>query len=174
MNYLKIINYDTNNGDGFRISLFVSGCGKIPKCKNCQNKNGWNFNAGYKYTKDTEDYIISLLKQPLITGFSLIGGEPMDNICDDLINLLKRIKTELPNINIYCWSGYTYEYILKNKINSKNILKYIDMLRDGEFISSKKNLNQFLQGSDNQRYVNVQESLRQNKTILFDWRNGKY
>lgn len=172
MNYLRINNYDTNNGDGFRVSLFVSGCGKKVKCKCCQNKEGWDFKSGYKYTKDTEDYIISLLSQPLITGFSLIGGEPMDNICDELINLLKRIKIELPHISVYCWTGYTYEYLINNRNNSYKLLKYIDMLRDGEFILELKDLNQFLQGSSNQRYINVQESLKQNKTIEFNWREG--
>lgn len=167
MNYLKIINYDTNNGKFFRVSIFVSGCGKTPKCLGCHNKVGWDFNAGFKYTQETEDYIIYLLKQPLIKGFSILGGEPMDNLKDGkLLKLVKRIKTELPHISIYCWTGYTYENIIDNKL-SQEFLNYIDMLRDGEFILEQKDLNQYLQGSKNQRQINVQESLKENKVVLY-------
>jgi anaerobic ribonucleoside-triphosphate reductase activating protein len=167
MNYLKIINYDTNNGKFFRISIFLSGCGKVPKCYGCHNKAGWDFNAGFKYTQETEDYILKLLHQPLIKGFSILGGEPMDNLEDgQLLKLVKRIKTELPEMSIFCWTGYTYEEVINNKI-IKEFLSYIDMLRDGEFILDQKDLNQYLQGSRNQRQVNVQESLKQGKIITF-------
>ena len=168
MKYLKIINYDTNNGSGFRTTLFVSGCGKVPKCKYCQNKESWDFNKGYDFTQETEDYIINLLSQPLISGFSLIGGEPMDNLEDGkLIKLLKRIRIEFPNISIYCWTGYKYEDIIQ-KPKVKELLQYIDLLRDGEFDITKKDLTQYLQGSSNQRYINVQESLKQNKVIEYE------
>ena len=170
MNYMKIINYDTENGKFFRVSLFVSGCDKVPKCKFCQNKIAWSHKIGYKYTQETEDYIIKLLKQPLIKGFNLIGGEPLDNLeGGELLNLVKRIKRELPHIEIYCWTGYLYEDKIKNP-RVKEFFKYIDMLRDGEFRVEEKNLNQYLQGSTNQRYINVQKSLNQNKIIEFDWR----
>lgn len=169
MNYLKIINYDTNNGKYFRVSLFVSGCDKQPKCKFCQNKIGWSHEAGFKYTQKTEDYIMGLLKQPLIKGFSLIGGEPIDNLQGgELIRLLKRIRKELPHISIFCWTGYLYENII-NKPNVKEFLQYVDMLRDGEFIYELKDLSQYLQGSKNQRYINCKESLKQNKIIEYDW-----
>lgn len=170
MNYLKIINYDTNNGKGFRVSLFVSGCDKQPKCKYCQNKIGWSHDSGFKYTNETENYIVGLLSQPLIKGFSLIGGEPIDNLnSGDLLRLVKRIKTELPHISIYCWTGYDYESII-DRPNVKEFLKYIDLLRDGEFIYELKDLNQYLQGSNNQRYINIKESLKQNKVIEFNWK----
>jgi anaerobic ribonucleoside-triphosphate reductase activating protein len=167
MNYMKIVNYDTNNGKNFRVSLFVSGCDKIPKCKFCHNKEAWKHDSGFKYTKDTEDYIINLLKQPLIKGFSILGGEPLDNLEGrELLKLVKRIKEELPHISIYCWTGWDYEQAIKRE-NVKEFLSYIDLLRDGEFIYELKDLNQYLQGSTNQRYINCKESLKQNKIIEY-------
>lgn len=160
MKYSKIVNYDTNNGRFFRVSLFVSGCGKIPKCKNCHNKNAWSFDFGTEYTKKTEDYIIELLSNPRIKGFSLLGGEPMDNLQGgELLRLLKRINYELPHIEIYCWSGYKYEDLILSDIR-RNFLKHIDMLRDGEYIPELKDLNQYLQGSVNQRYILCKESFK--------------
>lgn len=168
MNYLKIINYDTNNGKGFRTTLFVSGCGKIPKCRCCHNREGWDFNSGNKFTQKEEDLIIGLLSKPLIKGFSLLGGEPMDNLEDGtLIRLLKRIKQTYPDKTIYCWTGYDYENII-NKPKVKEMLQYVDLLRDGEFVVEKKDLSVYLQGSSNQRIINVQESLKQNKVVEYD------
>lgn len=169
MKYSKIINYDTNNGRFFRVSLFVSGCGKIPKCKSCHNKDAWNFSYGTEYTQKTEDYIIELLKNPRIKGFSLIGGEPMDNLeGGELLQLVKRIKRELPHIEIYCWSGYNFNNLILNDVK-REFLKHIDMLRDGEFILDLKDLNQYLQGSTNQRYVNCKESLNQGRVVEFEF-----
>ncbi len=174
MNYLKIINYDTNNGKFFRISLFVSGCDKIPKCRFCHNQNGWSHSEGFKYTQETENYIMRLLQQPLIKGFSLIGGEPMDNLQGgELLRLVKRIKSELPHIEIYCWSGYLYEHLIKDPIR-REFLSYIHMLRDGEYIEELKDLSQYLQGSTNQRYVNCKESLKQGKVIEYDFNQRSY
>ena len=166
--YSKIFGCDTNNGDGFRVTLFVSGC--TLNCKNCHNKDSQNFIYGSLYTKETEDKIIELMSKDYIRGFSLIGGEPFDNIDGHaLIELLKRIKQTYPNKTIYCWSGYTFEELLKNPTAIK-LLEYIDMLRDGRYVEKLKDLNQYLQGSTNQRYINCKKSLKQNKTIEFDWR----
>lgn len=174
MNYLKIINYDTNNGKYFRVSLFVSGCDKVPKCKNCHNKEGWDHDAGIKYNQDTENYIIKLLHQPLIKGFSILGGEPIDNLDGgELIKLVKRIRYELPNLSIYCWTGYDYESII-NKPKVKEFLSYIDLLRDGEYVHELRYLNQYLAGSKNQRYIDCKESIRQNKIVEFNFKEVNY
>ena len=168
MFYSQIFSCDTNNGDGFRVTLFVSGC--TLNCKNCHNKDAQNFTYGNLYTKKTEDKIIELMSKEYIRGFSLLGGEPFDNLIDDtLIKLLKRIKQTYPNKTIYCWSGYTFENLLIRP-NAIELLQYIDMLRDGRYIEELKNLNQYLQGSTNQRYINCRESIKQNKTVEFDWR----
>ena len=157
MNYASILKCDTNNGDGFRVTLFVSGC--TLNCPLCHNKAQQNFKYGKQYTKETENSIIEYVSKDYIRGFSLLGGEPFDNICDDLINLLKRIKREYPSKTIYVWSGYTYEEII-NKPRAIEMLKSVDMLRDGRYIAELRNLKQYLQGSSNQRIIDIQKTLK--------------
>lgn len=170
MNYADLFFDDTVNGDGFRTSLFVSGCDKTPKCKSCWNKQAWNHSYGNKFTKETKDKILNSMKKPYTKGLSILGGEPMSNLDDGtLIDLVKSIKKEYPTKTIYCWTGYKFENIINNPI-AREFLNYIDMLRDGEYIEELKNLNQYLQGSSNQRYINVKESLKYQKVIEFDWR----
>ena len=141
MNYAKIFECDTNNGEGFRVSLFVSGCNI--HCKKCHNKMAQDFNYGVKYTQDTENRIINLMSKKYIRGFSLLGGEPFDNLMDDwLIKLLKRIKKTFPKKTIYCWTGYNFE----------------DLIR-------------WLGGSENQRYIDVQKSLKEHQIIT--WKRAK-
>ena len=170
MNYLDIYEYDTRNSKGFSVTLSVAGCSLNPHCEQCFACHTWDFNAGLQYTQETEDYIIKCLNKPHISWFSIIGGNPTDNLKDgQLLKLVKRVKKELPHIFIACWSGETYEELIK--VNYKlEFLKYIDMLRDGRYIPKLKNLKQFLQGSTNQRYINVQETFKQDKIIEFDWR----
>lgn len=167
MNYSKIFSCDTNNGDGFRVSLFVSGC--TLNCKNCQNKLAQDFNFGHTYTQETENQIIELMKKEYISGFSLLGGEPFDNVnSGELLKLLTRIKKEYPQKTIYCWTGYYYSELLKNKLAVK-LLKQIDMLRDGRYIDELKDLNQYLSGSKNQGYIDCKESIKQNKIIKYNF-----
>lgn len=167
LNYSRIIGCDTNNGNGFRVSLFVSGC--TIHCKGCHNIDAQNFNFGSKYTQETEDKIIQLLGKDYISGFSLLGGEPFDNLQnDELINLLKRIRDELPNKTIYIWSGYYYKEIIKD--NRKfELLKYADMLRGGRYEHSKRNLNQYLQGSINQICYDVQKSILKGEEVEYQF-----
>ena len=165
MNYAKIFECDTNNGEGFRVSLFVSGC--HIHCKNCHNKFAQDFTYGIEYTQKTEDKIINLMSKKYIRGFSLLGGEPFDNLKDKwLYNLLKRIKENYPKKTIYCWTGYHFENLIQNN-KAFELLQYIDMLRDGEYIDELKNLNQWLGGSKNQRYIDVQKSLKENNIITW-------
>lgn len=173
MNYSSIFACDTNNGVGFRTSLFVSGC--TLNCKNCHNKSAQSFNYGEKYTQDTEDLIIKAMESSYIRGLSLLGGEIMDNLKGgEILNLIKRVKVTYPDKTIFCWSGYSFEELLKNP-SAVEILKYIDMLRDGKFIEELKDLNQYLGGSTNQRYINCKESLKTNKIIEYDFtEEGEY
>ena len=172
MNYSAIYFDDTVNGNGIRVSLFCSGC-KRRCCPKCHNKKAWDFNYGNKFTEIEEDSILDYLSKPYVTGISILGGEPMDNLDDGiLINLVKNIKNKYPNKTIYVWSGYTYEELILDE-NGKEFLKYIDMLRDGLYIDALKDVTQYLQGSSNQRYINVQESLKLGNTIEFNWKEGE-
>ena len=171
MNYSKICFDDTVNGNGFRTSLFVSGCSKHPKCEGCWNKDLWSHSYGKKYTDETEIQILNSLSKPWVKGLSILGGEPTDNLEDGcLIRLVKRCKELYPNKTIYCWSGYTFEELIKNKLKL-DFLTYIDMLRDGGYIEELRDINQYLGGSKNQRCIDVQESLRRNEVVI--WKSGE-
>lgn len=111
------------------------------------------------------------MKKDYISGLSIIGGDPISNIKRDntLLDLVKTIKEET-NKTVFMWTGFSYEEIITdNKI--KDFLQYVDMLRDGRYIPKLRDVNQYLQGSKNQRYINCRESLKQNKVIEFDWRD---
>lgn len=163
MNYADIRPFDAVNGIGIGTTLFVSGC--LFHCRNCFNKEAWDFDYGKPFTKEVEDYFINCAKNSHINHISLLGGEVFYQDLDIILNLVKRIKTEV-NKPIWIWSGFTYEEIIKSK-PKLSILKYIDVLIDGQFKQKLKDINLKLRGSSNQRIINVQESLKQNKVIEY-------
>lgn len=157
MNYSKIKWYDISNGPGVRTSLFVSGC--THHCKGCFNKVTWDFNYGEKWTKKIEDEFIEHLKKPEIKGLNILGGEPLQQD-KTLLKLLKRVKDEVKK-TIWLWTGYTIEEILQSNDKLKIfIIEQCDVLIEGRFIESKKNLNLKYRGSSNQRVIDIKESLR--------------
>lgn len=163
MNYADLRPFDATNGTGIGTSLFVSGC--LFHCKECFNKEAWDFNYGKPFTKEVEDYFINCAKNPHIDHVSLLGGEVFYQDLDVILNLVKRIKTEV-NKTLWVWSGFTFDELLKDK-SKANILKYIDILVDGQFKIDKKDINLLFKGSSNQRIIDVQESLKQNKIIKY-------
>ena len=163
MNYADLRPFDATNGTGIGTSLFVSGC--LFHCKECFNKEAWDFNYGKPFTKEVEDYFINCAKNPHIDHVSLLGGEVFYQDLDVILNLVKRIKTEV-NKTLWVWSGFTFDELLKDK-SKANILKYIDILVDGQFKIDKKNINLLFKSSSNQRIIDVQESLKQNKIIKY-------
>lgn len=164
MNYADLRPFDATNGIGIGTTLFVSGC--LFHCKGCFNKETWDFNYGKPFTKEVEDYFINCAKNPHINHISLLGGEVFYQDLDTILNLVKRIKTEV-NKPIWVWSGFIYEEIIKSKAKS-TILQYIDVLVDGQFKQELKDINLKFRGSSNQRIINVQESLKQNKVIKYE------
>lgn len=163
MNYVKLRKYDTSNWSGINSTLFVSGCNF--HCKGCFNKSAQNFLYGKPFTKEVEDLFISYIKDDHVDGVNLLGGEVFHQDLDIILNLVKRIKTEVGK-PIYVWSGYTWEELLEDR-NKLEILKYIDVLIDGRFEEDKKNLTLKHKGSTNQREIDVRESLKQNKVVLY-------
>lgn len=172
MYYADIKKVDVANGPGVRVSLFVSGC--THKCKGCFNEKAWDFKYGHEYTKKEEDKIIELLKPDYIEGITILGGEPFEYVNQKgILPLLRRIRKELPNKTIWCFSGYTFDTdILEDMCNkyeeTKELISYIDVLVDGKFEIDKKNFKLKFRGSSNQRIINVKESLKNNKVILMD------
>ena len=172
MYYADIKKVDVANGPGVRVSLFVSGC--THKCKGCFNEEAWDFKYVHEYTQKEEDKIIELLKPDYIEGITILGGEPFEYVNQKgILPLLRRIRKELPNKTIWCFSGYTFDTdILEDMCNkyeeTKELISYIDVLVDGKFEIDKKNFKLKFRGSSNQRIINVKESLKNNKVILMD------
>ena len=167
MHFASIKNCDIANGVGVRISLFVSGC--THHCHNCFNQEAWDFNYGQQFTKTQEDQIIDLLKPDYIAGLSLLGGEPMEDLNQKgLLPFVKRVKEIYPNKTIWCYTGFTYEQIQSSTAKEfHELLKYIDVLVDGRFELDKRDLTLKWRGSSNQRVIDVQKSLKQEKIILY-------
>lgn len=162
MYYAQIRRSDTANGPGVRVSLFVSGC--THNCKGCFNKEQQSFTYGNIFTQEEENKIIELVKREGIRGINILGGEPMQQTMDStLVNLLKRIKSET-NKSIWLWSGYLYEDIIADK-KRLEILKYVDVLVDGQFKEQLKDIRLKHRGSSNQRIIDVQQSLKNNVII---------
>ncbi|OOB78060.1 MAG: ribonucleoside-triphosphate reductase activating protein [Epulopiscium sp. Nele67-Bin002] len=164
MHYSQIRKYDTANGVGIRTTLFVSGCTR--NCKGCFNAEYKNFKHGTEWTDEIELDFIEHINLPQIQGVSILGGEPMDQTFDHTFaNLLRNIKLRT-NKNIWIYSGYTFEELVKDH-DTLAILKYCDVLADGPFIEEKKDIRLAFVGSSNQRLIDVQQSLLHQKIILF-------
>lgn len=172
MYYADIKKADVANGLGVRISLFVSGC--THHCKNCFNEEAWDFHYGNEFTEKEIDKIIDLMDHPYISGLTLLGGEPLEHVNQQgILPLLRKVKEKLPDKNIWCYSGYTFEKDILDRMckeweETPEILSYIDVLVDGKFEEDKKDIKLRFRGSSNQRIIDVKKSLKENKTVLFD------
>ena len=161
MYYGNLKKFDIANGTGVRVTLFVSGCTHY--CKGCFNSEAWDFHYGEPYTKEVEQEIIDALEPDYIEGFSLLGGEPFEpENQKELVKLLRRIHEELPKKNIWCYTGYTWDVDLVpgGKVfteDTKEMLSYIDVLVDGEFVEAEKDLSLQFRGSRNQRILRLKE-----------------
>ena len=171
MHYGEIKNCDIADGLGVRVSLFVSGCRN--HCKGCFNQMTWDFLYGKEFNQETTNKIIELLKPNYIDGFSLLGGEPFEPENQPvLVELLRLIKKTYPNKNIWCYTGYILGKDLLKESRARcevtdEMLSYIDVLVDGPFIASKKNLMLKFRGSSNQRVIDLKKSLLENKIVLY-------
>lgn len=159
MYYGNIKECDIADGPGVRVSLFVSGCRH--HCKGCFNAETWDFHYGTPYTKETEDEIIRLLDSRFIQGFTLLGGEPFEPENQvELVKLLKRIRETYPEKDIWCYTGYLYDVDLPEggKVHTDvtdEMLSYIDVLVDGEFVEAEKDVTLVFRGSRNQRIIEL-------------------
>ena len=176
MNYADIKRYDVANGPGVRVSVFVSGC--THRCPGCFNEEAWDFNFGKPFTQETIDYIIDLLKPDFYKGITFLGGEPLEHVNQQgLLPLARKIREVYPEKSIWCFTGYDFEKdVLGRMINewpeTKELLSYIDVLVDGEFIEAQKDLSLVFKGSANQRHILVQESMKSGSLVL--WENPEY
>jgi anaerobic ribonucleoside-triphosphate reductase activating protein len=176
MRYTDIYKTDTTNGIGIRVVLWTSGCSH--HCYQCHNPQTWSPDNGMPYTEETVAEIISALDKSYIDGITLSGGDPLfDGNLEDIFELVKKIRTELPNKTIWIYSGFTWEQIHDKYSNEqiaqrmelrKNIVELCDVFVDGKFELDKKNIRLKYCGSENQKVIDVQKTLKENKIILFD------
>ncbi len=169
MNYGEIKKYDIANGEGIRVSLFVSGC--THHCKGCFNAETWSFCYGKPFTGDTEKEILEALSKTYIDGLSLLGGEPFEPQNQRvLLPFLKKVKECFPSKDIWCYTGYLFEEELQKESRARcectdEMLELIDVLVDGEFIEEQKDISLAFRGSANQRIIDVKSSLQSGSVI---------
>ncbi|WP_159721288.1 anaerobic ribonucleoside-triphosphate reductase activating protein [Enterococcus sp. CSURQ0835] len=165
----RIADYKAFNfvdGEGVRNSLYVSGC--LFACEGCFNVAAQNFNYGKPYTKELEDQIIADTAHSYVQGLTLLGGEPFlnTNVC---LQLVDRLHAEFGDTkDIWSWTGYTFEELLQDSDDKLELLNKIDILVDGRFDLSKKNLLLQFRGSSNQRIIDVPKSLQAGQVVLWD------
>ena len=169
MNYADIKYPDIQDGDGIRVALYVSGCHF--HCKECHNKEAWDFNYGKEFTDETIEYIMEILRKPYVNGLSLLGGEPLEPVNQKgILLLVKKAKEEFPEKDIWCWTGYNFDsdildnMYVKNEV-TKELLQYIDIMVDGQFEIDNKIEDLAFRGSTNQRKIDVQKSLAKGKLV---------
>ncbi len=167
MNYATIKNCDIANGPGVRVSLFVSGC--THRCPGCFNEVAWDFDYGEPFTEDTVQTLLDLLKPAYIRGLTLLGGEPFEpRNQGPIVALLRRIKAELPEKSIWAFSGYLYETIVSGTLgDTDEYLSCLDVLVDGPFVESKKNLSLRFRGSENQRLIDIPKTRSAGEVVLW-------
>lgn len=177
MNYGEIKNCDIANGEGVRVSLFVSGC--THHCKNCFNADTWDFNYGKPFTKEVEDRLISELAPDYIDGLSLLGGEPFEPQNQKaLLPFLKRVKERYPDKTIWCYTGYLFDSELRSESRARceytdEMLSLINVLVDGEFVQALYDISLQFCGSSNQRIIDVKKSLESGEVVLYKVKSGK-
>jgi len=163
---MKIMNIDTDctdNGAGIRTTIYVSGCTHY--CEGCQNPSSWNLLNGQDYEIDK---LIEIIEENSLADVTISGGDSLTYQYEDTLNLVKAIKQRTIK-NVWLYTGYRFEELLEEK---KDILSFVDVIIDGRFDISKKDLNLLFRGSSNQRIIDVQRSIKENTIIL--WKNGQY
>lgn len=181
MRYAQVRECDVSNGENVGISLFVQGCPF--HCKNCFNPETWDFNGGKEWTQEVEDKFIELANRPYIKRISILGGEPLaEQNLDGVLKLVNKFRLSCPNKTIWLYTGFDFDFVRHSFEESKKMLQVswkdsaikrwdiisnCDILIDGRYIESQRNPSLHWRGSSNQRVIDVQESLKQNRIILY-------
>lgn len=176
MNYHNIKTDDMLNGDGLRVTCWVSGCDI--GCFNCYNPQTWDFNSGIPFTDDTMQEILYDLSKPYIKGCTLSGGHPLapQNL-PQVYEIVKRVKMVFPNKDIWIYTGYTWEdivekdRIMKNlkddNISELDVAKLCDVLVDGKYIDELRDISLAYRGSSNQRIIDIPKTLEKGEVVLW-------
>ena len=178
MFYGNIKKLDIANGDGVRVSLFVSGCRNC--CPGCFQPETWDFCHGSLFTAATEAEILAALDKPFVSGLTVLGGEPFEpENQPEVLHVVQKFKEIYPRKTVWCYTGYDFEKdILAGKLGpwetTKQLLDLIDILVDGEFHLEEKDLKLRFRGSSNQRVIDVKKSLAADEIVLWDDNEGLF
>ena len=171
MFYHNILHDDMRNGDGLRVTLFVSGCNH--HCKNCQNPQTWDKDSGIEFDIAAKEEIFEQLNKDYISGITLSGGDPLyEHNLDDIYSLVCEIKDKFPTKTIWIYTGYGWEEVFTEWITDKNqslrrkIIELCDVLVDGRYVDELSDINYHWAGSTNQRILDTQKSLQEQCAIL--------
>lgn len=162
MRWAKIRTEDIANGPGFRVSIYVQGCNN--HCPGCFNPETWDFEGGKEFTDKVKSKFLELGKSKKIAGFSILGGEPLQQ-GKDMLDLVKEIKETYPDKTIWMWTGCIYEELTPEQLD---IVKYVDVLIDGRFDMEHKTPRSRYKGSFNQRVIDVAKTMEANKCVLHE------
>lgn len=192
MNFLQITHEDVCNGDGLRVVLWLSGCSH--HCYNCQNPQTWNPDSGIPFDESAKQEIFNELSKDYISGITFSGGDPLhENNLDEVLKLVQKIRISFPEKTIWLYTGYKLELLnekiyngtkqirtvshfypiqnknefAENQLKRSEIIKLCNIVVDGEYIDAQRNLSKKWAGSDNQRVIDVEQSLAQNKIVLY-------
>ena len=173
MNYATIKWTDIANGEGVRISLFVSGC--THRCKNCFNEIAWDFSYGEPFDDQIQGRILEELDSSFIAGLSLLGGEPLEpQNQKSLYPFVKKVKELYPDKTIWCYTGFVFDEKTgelkeqhKNTEYTKDLIALFDVLVDGPFVEELKDIRLKFRGSSNQRVIDVKKTLQQGECVLY-------
>ena len=163
MRYNKVRKMDISNGPGVRVSIFMQGCAF--NCKNCFNPETHDFKCGKEFSDETINRVLELCNNDNVEGLSILGGEPMHPInIDGTTRLAKAFKEKFPNKTIWAWSGFKFDTDLKGK----EVLNYLDVLVDGQYVDELRNPKLKWRDSENQRVIDVKKSLSNNSIVTFE------
>lgn len=179
MNYHNITHDDMLNGSGLRVVLWVSGCSH--HCKGCQNPQTWNPKSGILFDENAKEELFTELSKDYISGITFSGGDPLyiENV-PEVLELIKEIKEKYSTKTIWLYSGYTWEQIMQIEFSNsdlvpnyeniydyrKEIIKLCDVFVDGEYIEDKRDISLKWCGSSNQRIIDVQKSIGENRIMM--------
>lgn len=171
MHYGEIKNCDIANGEGVRVTLFVSGC--TNHCEHCFQPQTWDFDYGQPFTSETEQQLLDLLAPSYIQGLTLLGGEPFEPENQrELLPFVKNVKALYPNKTIWCYTGNHFEQeILRPGCGrcevTDEFLQYIDVLVDGDFVQDKYDISLRFRGSSNQRIIDMNRTRAAGHVVLW-------
>lgn len=170
MYYGEIKSCDIANGEGVRVTLFVSGC--TNRCPHCFQPQTWDFTYGQPFTAETEEHLLSLLAPEYVNGLTLLGGEPFEPENQRaLVPFLRRVRERFPEKNIWSFTGFTYEELLTEGSHPRceatdEMLSLVDVLVDGRFVEELKNIGLRFRGSSNQRLIDLNATRRSGEIVL--------